>query len=101
MPFESVGDEPLDATVNVRLTTAEKYQLREDAELAGLSLSALIRRRYFGRPIIADTDLTMIRELRRLGGLFKHLHASTSGAHSAQMTTVIRDIGDAITRLAR
>ena len=41
--------------------------------MAGLSVSAYLRRRFFGgRPLIAHTDAMMIRELRRLGGLLKH-----------------------------
>ena len=50
----------LDAVLNVRLTCAEKAKLREDADLAALSLSELARRRYFGRPIIASADAAAV-----------------------------------------
>lgn len=92
MPFEVKGAEPLDAVVNVRLSGAEKARLAEDARLAGLSMSELVRRRYFGRPIVANADVVMVRELRRLGGLLKHLHTESRGAYS-------RDTADALAAL--
>jgi hypothetical protein len=82
MPFEKHGKEPLDAVINVRLTAAEKARLKEDADLAGVSVSELVRRRYFGRPIIANADAVMIKELRRLGGLLKHIHHESGGVYS-------------------
>ena len=50
MPFKTHGLDPLSAVINVRLTATEKTRLKEDADLAGLSLSELVRRRYFGKP---------------------------------------------------
>jgi hypothetical protein len=66
----------LDKVINVRVTEDEKLNLKFQAEAAGISLSDLVRKRSLHRPIIAATDLQMIRELRRLGGLLKHLHSS-------------------------
>ena len=68
--------------LRLRLTASEKERLREDADLAGLSMSELVRRRYFGRPIIANADAIMIKELRRLGGLVKHVHNESNGVNS-------------------
>ena len=92
MPFDPHGLEPLDANLHVRLTQAEKARLREDADLASLSLSELVRRRYFGRPIVAGTDAVMIKELRRLGGLLKHVHSESGGAYR-------QETGEALTAL--
>ena len=45
----------------------------EQAEIAGLSLSEYMRRRFFGgRPLVAHADLSTVAELRRIGGLLKH-----------------------------
>lgn len=56
-----------------RVTAEEKARLEQQADMAGLSVSAYLRRRFFGgRPLIAHTDTMMIRELRRIGGLLKH-----------------------------
>lgn len=84
MPFQQRGEDPLDAVVNVRLTSAEKARLLEDADLAALTMSQLIRRRYFGRPVIASADMVMLRELRRLGGLLKHIHNESGGIYSRE-----------------
>ena len=56
----------------MRLTVPERVQLREEADLAGMSISELVRKRTFDKTIHAATDLMMIRELRRLGGLQKY-----------------------------
>lgn len=84
MVFETLGSEPLDAMLRLRLTSSEKERLREDADLAALSMSELVRRRYFGRPIVAHADMVVVKELRRLGGLLKHVHNESGGAHSQE-----------------
>lgn len=89
MPFETQGLEPLDAVINVRLTAAEKARLKEDADLAGLSMSELVRRRYFGRPIVANVDAVMLKELRRIGGLLKHIHNESNGTYSKETAAVL------------
>lgn len=59
--------------VTIRVTEREKTRLTEQADIAGLSLSEYMRRRFFGgRPLVAHTDLSAVAELRRIGGLLKH-----------------------------
>lgn len=89
MPFQPQGPDPLDAVLNVRLTAAEKARLKEDADLAALSMSELVRRRYFGRPIVANADRVMLKELRRLGGLLKHIHNQSAGSYSDQTAAAL------------
>ena len=91
----------LDAVINVRLTGAEKARLKEDADAAGLSLSELVRRRYFGRPIVANADAVMLKELRRLGGLLKHIHNERGGAYSKETAAALLAIRSYIERLSR
>lgn len=100
MPFEKKGALPLDAVINVRLTCSEKDKLKEDAKLAGLSMSELVRRRYFGRPIIANADALMIKELRRIGGLLKHIHNESSGAYSETTAKALSELRTYIHRLS-
>ena len=69
--------EPLDQRITIRLSQTEKNLLLEDADLAGLTTSELIRRRYFGKPIVTATDRATIRELRRVGGLLKHIFSQS------------------------
>ncbi len=60
----------------VRLTATERAELEAAAEKAGLTLSEYIRRRALGRRVAAPralTDIQTLNELRRLGGLVKHL----------------------------
>jgi hypothetical protein len=100
MPFQRSGFDPLNAIVNVRLTESEKIRLQEDADFAGISMSALVRRRYFGRPIIANADIVMIKELRRLGGLLKHVHNQSGGAYSDATGSVLGALSAYIERLS-
>lgn len=89
MPFEKHGFLALDAVINVRLTASEKVSLKEDADLAGLSMSELVRRRYFGKPIVANADVVMLKELRRIGGLLKHIHTESNGIYSKDTAEVL------------
>ena len=58
--------------VTMRVTLEEKKRLIHESGIAGLPVSELMRRRYFGgRPLVALTDAMMVRELRRVGGLLK------------------------------
>ena len=90
----------LDAVINVRVTPAEKQALREDAALAGLTLSAYCRRRFLGRVVVARTDRATIRELRRVGGLLKFVHVQSGGAYSEQTAKALRDVRACIEKLA-
>ena len=59
--------------VTIRVSLGEKNRLLQQADIAGLSLSEYMRRRFFGgRPLVAQTDAMMASELRRVGGLLKH-----------------------------
>lgn len=100
MPFETIGAENLDAIVNVRLTTSEKNQLRQDADLAALSMSELVRRRYFGRKVVANVDLVMLNELRRIGGLLKHIHIDSGGQYSKDTAQALETVRDYILSLS-
>lgn len=101
MPFETQGLEPLDAVINVRLTATEKAKLKEDADLSGLSLSELVRRRYFGKPILANADAVMLKELRRLGGLLKHVHNDSQGVYSKETAGALMALKAYLEQLSR
>lgn len=80
----------LTAHVRIRLTPEEKAQLEAQALLAGLSLSELSRRFLLGRQVQTHQALLEVNELRRLGGLFKHVHHQSQGAYSQETLQVIR-----------
>ena len=95
--------EPLDQRVTIRLTQTEKNILLEEADLAGLTTAELIRRRYFGKPIIAATDAATIRELRRTGGLLKHIFSQTDRYErivGTEILTTLNEVKECIKRIA-
>jgi hypothetical protein len=91
--------QPLTEHIGVRVTLDEKARLQEDAALASLSVSELVRRRSFGRPVIAQADQVMVRELRRIGELLKRLQEESDGAQRQQTTEVLSTLAAAIERL--
>jgi hypothetical protein len=93
-------EQPLDQRVTIRLTKLEKAILLEDANLAQLTLSELIRRRYFGRPIIAGTDAATIRELRRIGGLLKHIWNESGSTYNNEIGSTLLILKQYIETLA-
>lgn len=99
MARPTLEDIPLDAVVHVRLLDSEKEQLREDADMAGMSMSALIRARYFGRPIIANSDAVMVKQLNRIGGLLNKVHTESGGAYSHATAEALRSLSTYIEAL--
>lgn len=99
--MSNLEKEVMDGRLNLRCPKSEEDRIREDAELAGISISEMVRRRYFGRRIVADVDLTMIRELRRLGGLLKLVHVESRGAYNKQTADVLGQISNFITELSK
>jgi hypothetical protein len=76
--------------IGVRLSEEEHRKIREQADASLLSVSEFIRRRAFGKQIVPQSDLRVLAELRRLGGLLKHIHLETRGAYSALTANAIR-----------
>ena len=99
MPFAVQGAEALSEKIAVRLTPAEKAKLREDADLAGLSVSELVRRRYFGRRIVHHADLKTAAELRKTAGLLKDHYNQTGGLHADKTAVILSDIWSLVRRL--
>lgn len=101
MVFRVTGEKALSERVTLRLAPDEKEKLQLDAELAGLSLSELIRSNYFGKPVIAKADIVTVKELRRLGGLMKHAHLDSGGKYSQETSDAIAAITRYINTLAK
>ena len=101
MPFKQRGKERASVRFEMRLSPVEREQLRDEADLAGISISDLVRRRALGRPVYAAIDLATIRELRRLGGLQK-LAMNKLMHHqgiSEECLATIRALRDAVERV--
>jgi hypothetical protein len=67
-------------------------EMKEQAEVSRLTLSEYVRRRALGKRIVPKTDLSVLAELRRLGGLLKHIHLETQGTYSELTADAIRSL---------
>jgi hypothetical protein len=75
-----------------RLSESEYAIIKDELKVCGLSLSALTRKRLLGAQVASKADLAVLAELRRLGGLLKHVHNETRGSYSALTAQTIRDL---------
>jgi hypothetical protein len=50
-----------------------------------------MRNRSLGKRVAAKADLRVLAELRRLGGLLKHLHNETKGTYSALTSDCLKE----------
>jgi len=98
--FEQKGAQPLDSVIRVRVTAADRAHICKQAEAACLTVSEYIRRCATERVILSRTDDVMIRELRRIGGLLKHVHIESGGAYSADTAAGLDSVRSAIDRIA-
>lgn len=99
--YEQKGVEPLDSVVRTRVTATDRAHIARQAEAACLTTSEYIRRCATERVILSRTDDVMIRELRRIGGLLKHIHVESAGAYSESTAAGLESIRAAIDSIAR
>ena len=85
----------------MRFRPDEITRLSDQAEACGLSLSELIHRRALQRKIVPATDLKTISELRRIGGLVKHLFNETGGLYRGQTSLLLDELHAVIIRVGR
>lgn len=94
------GTDNKTANVRIRFTPDEKEKAESLATEGGLTLSGYIRRRALGLAVRSKADTQMINELRRLGGLVKHIHNEAAGIYSQETAGVLVQITRAIKRIA-
>ena len=90
-----------DKRLTVRFRFGEMVDLASQADLCGLGLSELVRRRALHRRIVSKADLKTISELRRLGGLLKQLFTETNGLYGNKTGPLLDEIRGAIVRIGR
>ena len=78
--------------ITVRFSNDEQKELREQADVAVLSVSEYVRRRILGKHVVSKTDLKLLAELRRIGGLLKHIHLETRGAYSELTAEALSEV---------
>lgn len=67
----------------VRLSTEDEQQIKLQAECAGMSVAEFMRRRALGKKIVPHTELVIVYELRRMGGLLKNNFETLRAAHAS------------------
>lgn len=98
--YELKGDEPLLHSLRLRVTASDREHINKHAEAAGLTVSEYLRRCALRRVIMSRTDDMMVRELRRIAGLLKHVHIESGGAYSADTAAGLDSVRSAIDRIA-
>lgn len=80
----------------------------EQRGVTGLTVSEYVRRRVFGIRIASKMDLKIYGELRnihgelrKLGGLAKHIYAGTGGMYSCELANVFQALKSCIRNLER
>lgn len=88
-------------TVNlkVRCLPAEGDAIRDRALSAGVSVSEFMRCAALGRKIRKPADIQLVNELRKLGGLQKHLFNESGGQFSKEYSDVLKEIVAALKRI--
>jgi hypothetical protein len=87
-----------EAVIVLRILPEEKTAVAAEAAKAGLTVSEYIRRRTLDRPVRSRLNEKAINELRRLGGLQKHLATKFQHKKDA-IDDVLGEIKAAIQRL--
>ena len=87
--------------IHIRVTPEEQQEIRENAELSGLSMSEYIRRRALSRRVPSRIETKMLSELRRQGGLLKYIFNESHGMYSEQTATALDSLNSFIQGLER
>ena len=87
--------------LTVRFRPGELEELLNQAEISGLNISELVRRRALEKRVAAVTDLKMLSELRRIGGLIKHLFNETNGLYRHKTSALLDELQAAAVRIGR
>jgi hypothetical protein len=82
----------------MRMSPTERATIDRKARQCNLSKSEYMRRCALGRPLSTQSDADAVSELRRQGGLIKHL-ASTDRQNAYEYRVTLNLIQDAIRRV--
>jgi hypothetical protein len=85
----------------VRFKPDEMEELVSQADVCGLSVSELVRRRSLHRRVVPAADLKTISELRRIGGLIKLSFSQTGGIYSGKTAAILEELRAAIIRVGK
>ncbi|EOW6411052.1 MULTISPECIES: plasmid mobilization protein MobA [Cronobacter] len=83
--------------IQLRCTEAESEAIKNKAISAGLSTSEYLRRCALNRRIMVRTDIRMMNELLRLGGLQKHLYNEMQNHMTTELSRQFSEVLTSIT----
>jgi len=96
---------------SVKITRSQKFSLRmtedeakiilDNAKISGLSMSGYIRKRALGKRVASKVEMHVVNELRRIGGLLKHVHVESKGAYSSKTMEVLKILEAYVLALSR
>ena len=90
-----------DKRITIRLEGVEFDRVREQVLASGLSIAEYSRRRILGYSIVSKMDLLMLNELRRVGGLVKHVYKKTGGLYSLETAEALHALTACARKLER
>ena len=76
----------------LRVNEFEYAIIKEKAKLVGLSVSEYTRRLALGFQVHSKFDLKVLNELRKQGGLIKHLYNESQGIYSTELSAALNAI---------
>ncbi len=80
-----------ESRIQIRLSASDLATIDEQAAKAAVTRSEFIRRRALGKRLVSRFDDQVLSEIRRLGGLQKHL-ASTYPAERENSNRLLEEI---------
>lgn len=96
-----MSDKNKSRKVTLRYSETQYASLLERAENASLSVSEYIRSISLSGRVLSRTDIKVLAELRKLGGLMKHTHNETRGMYSEDTANAIRALESYARKLER
>ena len=96
-----MNDIKRDVNFHFRTTKNEMDIIRENAKLAGLTNSEYVRRRALKIQVVAKVELNILSELKRIGGLIKHIHNESNGLYSTETAEALNALTSYIRALER
>jgi uncharacterized protein (DUF1778 family) len=93
-------DTKMTKRLQIRMSPADRELISRKASQHNLSMGAYLRRCALNRPMSSIADQDALRELRRQGGLIKHL-ASTDRQNAYEYRVALNLIQETILRICR
>lgn len=84
--------------IQLRCTETEAEAIKNKAIVAGLTTSEYLRRTALNRRIQVRTDIRMMNEIKRLGGLQKHLYTQMQEGMTTELS---RQFSEVLVEIAR